>query len=266
MKKIALFGICGKMGKSMLSELILENDIKVVAGFDKVNKGTDIGVLIGREITGIKVTDNYDEIKETKPDIIVDFTGPEIVYKNIMWAIENNINIIVGATGLKKEEIEVIKEKSENLKKSKVFIAPNFTLGAVLMIMISKMVANYFDNCEIIEMHHDNKKDAPSGTAMATATAISKVKKFNENKFITGEKENVEGSRGAFYDGIHIHSVRLPGLLAHQSIIFGSKGQTLTIRHDSIDRSSYYPGLILAIRSLDKLPYFTYGLENLIKI
>ncbi|MCL5770777.1 MAG: 4-hydroxy-tetrahydrodipicolinate reductase [Actinobacteria bacterium] len=265
MKKIALFGICGKMGKSMLSELVLEKDITVVAGFDKTNIGTDIGVLIGREISGIKVTNNYEDIKDTKPDIILDFTGPEIVYKNILWAIENKIDVIVGATGLKKEEIEVIKEKSESLK-SKVFIVPNFSIGAVLMIMLSSMAAKYFDNCEIIEMHHDKKKDAPSGTAIATSIAINERKKFNKNKFLEGENETLEGSRGAFSDGIHIHSVRLPGLLAHQSVIFGSKGQTLTIRHDSIDRSSFYPGLILAIRNLDKLPYFAYGLDKLIKI
>ena len=134
------------------------------------------------------------------------------------------------------------------------------------MIMLSSMAAKYFDNCEIIEMHHDKKKDAPSGTAVATSIAINERKKFNKSKLLKGENETLEGSRGAFYDGIHIHSVRLPGLLAHQSVIFGSKGQTLTIRHDSIDRSSFYPGLILAIRNLDKLPYFAYGLDKLIKI
>jgi 4-hydroxy-tetrahydrodipicolinate reductase len=265
MKKIALFGICGKMGKSMLSELVLEEDIIIAAGFDKVNIGTDIGVLTGREISGVKVTDNYEEIKSANPDLIIDFTGSEVLYKNIIWAIDNKIDIIVGATGLKKEEIDVIKEKTKK-SKSKVFIVPNFSIGAVLMVMLSSIAAKYFENCEIIEMHHDKKKDAPSGTAIATAIGIGEKKLFNSSKLLPDEKETLEGSRGAFSDGVHIHSIRLPGLLAHQSVIFGSKGQTLTIRHDSIDRSSFYPGLIMAIRNLDKLPNFVYGLDSLIEI
>ncbi|MCE5328865.1 4-hydroxy-tetrahydrodipicolinate reductase [bacterium] len=265
MKKIALFGICGKMGRSMLSELILEEDIRIIAGFDKINIGTDIGILTGREISGIKVTDNHEDIKLAKPDLIIDFTGPEVVYKNILWAIDSKIDIIVGATGLTKEELDNVREKVKK-SKSKVFIVPNFSIGAVLMVMLSSLAASYFENCEIIEMHHDKKKDAPSGTAIATSIAINEKKKFNASKFLTDEKETVEGSRGAFSDGIHIHSIRLPGLLAHQSVIFGSKGQTLTIRHDSIDRSSFYPGLILAIRNLDRLPNFSYGLEALIEI
>ncbi|MDD5659062.1 MAG: 4-hydroxy-tetrahydrodipicolinate reductase [Actinomycetota bacterium] len=265
MKNIALFGICGKMGRSMLSELILEQDIKIVAGFDRINIGTDIGILTGREISGIKVTDKYEDIKAAKPDLVIDFTGPEVVYKNILWAIESKTNIIVGATGLSKEEIDIVKEKAKKIK-SKVFIVPNFSIGAVMMVRLSSLAASYFDNCEIVEMHHDKKKDAPSGTAIATATAINKKKNFNALKFLSDEKETIEGSRGAFSDGIHIHSIRLPGLLAHQSVIFGSKGQTLTIKHDSIDRSSFYAGLIMAIRNIDKLPNFSYGLESLIEI
>ena len=132
---------------------------KIVGGFDKVNIGTDIGILTGRSITGVKVTDNYDDILASKPDIIVDFTGQEIVYRNIKWAIENCINIIVGATGLKKEEIDELRTNSKKFK-SKVFIVPNFSIGAVLMILISGLCAKYFNNCEIIEMHHENKKDA----------------------------------------------------------------------------------------------------------
>ncbi len=265
MKKIALFGICGKMGKAMLSELMLEKKINIVAGFDKVNIGTDIGVLNGRDITGVKVTDSYKDIKEAGPDLIIDFTGPDAVSENIKWAIENNIDIIVGATGLKKEEIEFLRKKSKEFK-SKVFIVPNFSIGAVIMILISKLSARYFENCEIIEMHHENKKDAPSGTSISTAESIAKIIKYNDSKLNKDERESIEGSRGAFVNGIHLHSVRLPGLLAHQCVIFGSKGQTLTIKHDSFDRTSFYPGLIMAIQNIDKLSNFTYGLENLIKL
>jgi 4-hydroxy-tetrahydrodipicolinate reductase len=265
MKKIALFGICGKMGKSMLQELVLEEDISIVAGFDIKNIGMDIGVLNGRDITGVKVTNSYNDVKDSGPDLIIDFTGPDIVFKNINWAIDNKIDIIVGATGLKKDEIETLSNKSKDFN-SKVFIAPNFSIGAVIMILLSKLSAKYFDNCEIIEMHHENKKDAPSGTSVSTAESIAQVLKYNEFRINEGERETVEGSRGAFINGLHIHSVRLPGLLAHQSVIFGSKGQTLTIKHDSFDRSSFYPGLIMAIRNIDKMPNFTYGLDNLIKL
>ncbi|MDD3520142.1 MAG: 4-hydroxy-tetrahydrodipicolinate reductase [Actinomycetota bacterium] len=265
MKNIALFGICGKMGKAMLGELVLEKEINIVAGFDKVSIGTDIGVLNGRDITGIKVTDSYDDVKEAEPNLIIDFTGPDSVFDNIKWAIGNNIDIIVGATGLKKNEIENLRKKSKEFK-SKVFIVPNFSIGAVIMILLSKLSAKYFDNCEIIEMHHENKKDAPSGTSILTAESIAKTIKYNDSDINDGEIESIEGSRGAFVNGLHVHSVRLPGLLAHQSVIFGSKGQTLTIRHDSFDRSSFYPGLIMAIKNIDNLTNFTYGLESLIKL
>ena len=265
MKKIALFGICGKMGKAMLNELILEENIKIVSGLDKTNIGTDIGVLIGRNITGIKVSGSYDEIIASKPDLIVDFTGPNVIFDNIKWGIENNIDIIVGATGLKKEEIRYLKKESKNFK-SKVLIVPNFSIGAVLMILLSRLSAQYFDDCEIIEMHHENKKDAPSGTAISTAESIAEVIKYNNSKLKKEEHESIEGSRGAFAGGVHMHSIRLPGLLAHQRVIFGSKGQTLTIKHDSLDRSSFYPGLIMAIKNIDTLSNFTYGLESLIKL
>lgn len=134
------------------------------------------------------------------------------------------------------------------------------------MIRISGMISKYFDDCEIIEMHHDKKKDAPSGTSLHTAEEISSGSSFDRSRLKDGETETLKGSRGGVTAGIHIHSVRLPGLLAHQQVIFGTKGQTLSIKHDSIDRSSFYPGVILAIRNLDKLSSYTFGLDKLIDI
>jgi 4-hydroxy-tetrahydrodipicolinate reductase len=134
------------------------------------------------------------------------------------------------------------------------------------MVKISKIISKYFDNCEIIEMHHDKKRDAPSGTSLYSAEEISQLKKFNKSRLGEGENEIIEGSRGGFKDGIHIHSIRLPGLMAHQNIIFGARGQTLSIRHDSIDRSSFYPGVIFAIKNIDKIQNYTFGLEELIDI
>jgi len=171
----------------------------------------------------------------------------------------------VGATGFKKDELRLIEEKA-NSANSRVFIVPNFSIGAVLMMELSANAAKYFESCEIIELHHNKKKDAPSGTALLTAEKINSVKKFTGQRIGSEEKETIEGSRGAFAEGVHIHSLRLKGLLAHQEVIFGTTGQTLTIRHDTLDRLSFYPGVILAVRAIDRLNNFTYGLDKIIDI
>jgi len=265
MKKVVVFGICGKMGRIISRELLKENDISIIGGFDKENVGKDIGEVLGIKNTGYKIYNAYEKIKKLRPDIIVDFTSAEIVINTINWAIDNGISIVVGTTGIKKDELIEIEKKALQ-SNSKVLIAPNFSIGAVIMMKISKMISRYFDNCEIIELHHDQKKDAPSGTSISTAEQIAKEKEFNKERLKTGENETISGSRGAFSSGVHIHSIRLPGLLAHQEVIFGTKGQTLSIRHDSLDRTSFYPGVILAIRNIDKLPNYTFGLDKLISI
>jgi len=265
MKRIAVFGICGRMGRTISKELIKEKDIELVAGFDSCNTGKDIGDILGTGNMSCSITDSYEDIKSKVPDIIIDFTVAGIAKKNIMWAIENNIDIIVGTTGLDSRDLERFKKMAGELD-SKVFIVPNFAIGAVVMMKVSAMIAGYFDNCEIIEMHHDGKQDAPSGTSLATAESISKNISFNDERLKGGEKENVESSRGGFSGGIHIHSIRLPGLVAHQNVIFGAKGQTLSIRHDSTDRSSFYPGVIMAVRNIGKLSNYTFGLDALIDI
>lgn len=265
MKKIVMFGICGKMGTSISRELIKEEEMELIGGFDIENVGVDIGeFLIGKK-TGYKIYNSYKDIKELGPDIIIDFTNANAANKTINWAIDNNINIIAGTTGLRGEDLDNIESKA--LKSgSKTLIAPNFSIGAVIMIKISKMISKYFDNCEIIELHHEKKKDAPSGTSILTADEISLGSIFNKSRLKEGETETIEGCRGGLAGGIHIHSIRLPGLLAHQNVIFGAKGQTLSIKHDSLDRSSFYPGVILAIKNLDKLSNYTFGLNKLIDI
>jgi len=264
-KKIAVFGICGKMGVSITKELLKEKDFKVVCGLDIVNSGEDFGQLfIGKKLD-IVIYSDYNEVKKLNPDVILDFTIADAAYKSILWSIENEIDIIVGTTGISKERINEISLALKN-KKSKVFIVPNFSIGAVVMMKISKLIAGYFDNCEIIELHHEKKKDAPSGTALITSEFIAQQKKFDSFRLKEGEAESVEGSRGAFYNGLHIHSVRLPGFLASQEVIFGTIGQRLTIRHDSIDRLSFYPGVLLALKKIDTLPKFTIGLDKVIEI
>ena len=265
MKKIVFFGICGKMGKSISRELIKEKDIRLVGGFDVENVGMDIGEFLTGKKAGNKISDSYENIKELRPDIIIDFTSAAAANRTINWAIDNNINIIVGATGFSKEDLAGIEKKALK-SNSKTLIVPNFSIGAVIMIKISKRISKYFDSCEIIELHHDKKKDAPSGTSILTAEQIGLNKNYKKTRLEKDEKESLEGSRGGFTGGIHIHSVRMPGLLAHQNVIFGTKGQTLSIKRDSLDRSSFYPGIIFAIRNIDKLSSYTFGLEKLIKI
>lgn len=265
MKKIVIFGICGKMGTSISRELLKEKEFELIGGFDRVNIGEDVGIILGAAEIGKKVYGTYDEIRKLNPELIIDFTSKEIAYNTINWALNNTVDIIVGTTGLGKEEILTI-EKKALTSKSKVFIVPNFSIGAVIMMKISGRIARYFDNCEIIELHHDKKKDAPSGTSIFTAEQISQSKIFSNDRLKEGEIETIEASRGAFTDGVHIHSVRLPGFLAHQEVIFGATGQTLTIKHDSIDRLSFYPGVQLAIQKIDELGSFTYGLDKIIDL
>ncbi len=265
MKKVVMFGVCGRMGKTITGELLKEGKIRIIGGFDRCMVGMDIGEILGLGPIGSKVFENYDEIARLNPDLIIDFTGAAVAFKTINWAIKNEIDIIVGTTGLKKDLIAGIEKKALE-GRSKVFIIPNFSIGAIVMIKLSAMVAKYFDNCEIIELHHDKKKDAPSGTSILTSEKIAEIRDFNENRLNDGEEETINGSRGAFNEGVHIHSIRLPGLLAHQEVIFGTTGQTLSLRHDSIDRLSFYPGVKLAIDKIGQLSNFTYGLDKIIEL
>jgi 4-hydroxy-tetrahydrodipicolinate reductase len=265
MKKVVVFGICGKMGESISRELIKEEDIELAGGYDIKNAGMDLGEFLTGKKTGCKVLSSYKEVEDLGPDVIVDFTNADAAKKATCWAIDKGINIIVGTTGISKPDLADIEKKALK-SKSKTLIVPNFAIGAVVMIAISRAISEYFDSCEIIELHHDKKKDAPSGTSILTAEQIASGKNYREKRLRDGEKENLECSRGGFAGGIHIHSVRMPGLLAHQNVIFGTKGQTLSIRHDSLDRTSFYPGVILAIRNIDKLSGYTFGLEKLIKV
>lgn len=244
---IAVCGANGKMGQEVIKAVNAADDMNLVACVD-INNG---------QFSSIK------EAKEAnKIDILIDFTQPASIYENALFCLNNGISIVIGTTGLKDDQIEELEELS---KKNNLgcLIAPNFSTGAVLMMMFAKMASKYFKNAEIIELHHNQKKDAPSGTAVKTALMMSEE---NES-FINGncpEKETLEGARGAeAYNNIHIHSVRLPGYIASQEVLFGSSGQILTIRHDSMNRECYMPGVIMAVRYINENKRFVYGLENI---
>ena len=248
MINVAVCGANGKMGKTIVNAVNEADDMALVAQIDIYN---------GQFVT---IKDAKDSVKI---DILVDFTQPDAVYENALYCLNNNIGIVIGTTGLTDTQIDELKSLSKKTKTG-CLIAPNFSTGAVLLMQFAKMASKYFDNAEIIELHHNQKKDAPSGTAVKTALMMSE----NGSDFTTGncsEKETIKGARGAnSYNNIHIHSVRMPGYMASQEVLFGSEGQTLTIRHDSTDRQCYMNGVLLAIRYVAKNSGFVYGLENIL--
>jgi 4-hydroxy-tetrahydrodipicolinate reductase len=260
--KVLVCGCAGKVGKEVVKGVLKEKDLKLVGGVDVVEVNKDIGEIAGLGKIGISINNNLDEeLKKRKPDVMIDFTTPNVVMKNIEIACKNRVAQVIGTTGFDREKLEKVKKFSKEYN-TPVFIAPNFAIGAVLMMKIAKEVAKYFNDVEIIELHHNQKLDAPSGTSLTTANMIKEVLKKKQDK--KEEIEKLSGVRGGEIDGIRIHSIRLPGLVAHQEIIFGGVGQILTIRHDSISRESFIPGVLLAIRKVLKLKGLVYGLENLL--
>lgn len=248
MVNVAVCGANGKMGQEVVKALEKVENFTLVAKIDVLNG----------EFVSIK-----DACETVKIDVLIDFTQPKSIYENALFCLNNGINIVIGTTGLCDDEIEVLKNLSEE-KKLGCLIAPNFSTGAVLMMKFAQMAAKYFDNAEIIELHHNQKKDAPSGTAVKTALMMA-----GENtNFAAGncaEVETIKGARGASsYNNIHIHSVRMPGFIASQEVILGASGQILTIRHDSMNRECYMDGVLRAVRYVIDNKNFVYGLENIL--
>jgi len=261
--KVVLTGVSGKMGKAILNGIINEPDVQVVGAVDIKLQGKDIGFLIGEDQKDVYIQDNLEQvINDTKPQILIDFTNPQAVMKNIRIALTNRVSVIVGTTGLTPHDIEELNLLTEKFEVP-AFLAPNFALGAVLMMRFAKEASKYFPHVEIIEKHHDQKMDAPSGTAIKTLEMIAEERNVM-HQGAPHEFEKIAGSRGGEFQGMRVHSVRLPGLVAHQEVIFGGEGQTLTIRHDSISRDSFVPGVLLAIRNVMGMKGVVYGLEKLL--
>lgn len=201
-------------------------------------------------------------IKDSEAQVVVDFTHPDAVYANALAIIEAGAHPVIGTSGLKQNEIKSLQETCAKLKRGAI-IAPNFSIGAVLMMKFACEAAKYMPSVEIIEMHHENKADSPSGTAMRSAEMIANaVKNINESH--KPSRETVPHARGANYLNIPIHAVRLPGMLAHQQIIFGEPGETFTLRHDSIDRKCFMPGVCLSCEQVVTLDKLVYGLEEIL--
>jgi 4-hydroxy-tetrahydrodipicolinate reductase len=197
--------------------------------------------------------------------VLVDFTTPDVVMDNLHWAVEQGISVVVGTSGFTESRLERLRGWLSHKPEVGVLIAPNFGIGAVLMMQFAARAARFFESAEIIEQHHPRKLDAPSGTSVHTAKLIAEARAAaGSAPMPDATKEELDGARGALVDGVRVHSVRAAGLVAHQEVLFGSGGETLTIRHDSLDRMSFMPGVLLAVRNVMSRPGLTIGLDSLL--
>jgi 4-hydroxy-tetrahydrodipicolinate reductase len=252
MNRVGVVGAAGKMGRLVCAAVRDDPELELAAG---VNPGR-----AGEVIAGVALSEKIDALADTA-DVAVDFTRPDAVMESIRWTVEHGIHAVVGTTGVGPEQLDQIRQWLEDAPEVGVVVAPNFSVGAVVAQRLAEEAARFFPAAEIIELHHDQKADAPSGTAAATARRIAGARKEAWAGPTGGES-----FRGGEVEGIRVHSVRLPGLVAHQEVIFGAQGQTLTIRHDAPDRSCYLPGVLLAIREVGRRPGLTLGLEPLLGI
>jgi 4-hydroxy-tetrahydrodipicolinate reductase len=260
---VGVVGAAGRMGRMVCAAVAEEADLGLVAAVDRSRLGEPIGLLIGKPLVEVLLTDELQVLLEAEAEVVVDFTHPEVVMENLRWYISHAVNAVVGTTGIADDQLgEISKLLEQEGSESNVIVAPNFAVGAVLMQRFAVEASKHLPSAEIVELHHDGKADAPSGTAISTAKMIGAAR---AGIAAPGPDDDVPGARGAWVDGVRIHSVRLPGLVAHQEVILGAAGQTLTIRHDSMDRTSFMPGVLMAIRQVGERPGLTIGLDPLLE-
>lgn len=262
--KVVIAGPRGRMGSEAVKMVLENTHFQLVGLVDHKNDGKSLDQIFTQYPKNdvYFYTDMEECLQITKPDVLVDLTVPEVAFHHITTALNYGVRPVVGTTGLSVPDLEEIKRISTE-KEIGCIIAPNFAVGAVLMMKFSQMAAKFFNDVEIIELHHDKKLDAPSGTAVKTAQMIQSVR-ASKKQGHPNESEKLPGARGAEFDGMHIHSVRLPGLVAHQEVLFGSNGETLTIRHDSYNRESFMTGIKISIETVMNLHSYVYGLENIL--
>ena len=243
MINVAVLGARGRMGSEVVKAVEATEGLALVAALD--------------------LGDSLDQLKGSAAHVVVDFTTPDSVMSNLEFLINNGINVVVGTTGFDDAKIATVKGWLAQNPSVGVLIAPNFAIGAVLMMEFAEKAARYFESAEIIELHHPAKVDAPSGTAARTAELMSAARKeAGLGAMPDATTTALDGARGALVGGIPVHSVRARGLVAHQEVLFGGLGETLTIRHDSIDRAGFMPGVILGVRKIVNTPGLTHGLDK----
>ena len=246
--RVGVLGARGRMGQQVCKAVDAADDLELVAMVD--------------------AGDWLFSVADAGSQVLVDFTHPDVVMDNLRFAIDQGIHAVVGTTGFTAERLETVRTwVAEAPTPANVLIAPNFGIGAVLSMRFAQLAARYYDSAEVIELHHPNKVDAPSGTAVRTAELIAAARReagLGAPPDATTQAR--DGARGADVEGVHVHALRIAGLVAHQEIVFGAQGETLTIRHDSLDRSSFMPGVLLAIRNIGAKPGVTVGLEALLDL
>jgi 4-hydroxy-tetrahydrodipicolinate reductase len=257
---VVVCGAGGRMGHEVLRAVTEQADMRVIAAVDPSLDSPTVPDGLGGTIP--VAADLADVLQGSMPDVLVDFTRPDTVASNVRTALEAGVDCVVGTTGLAEAQLEELVGHAAD--GATLFVAPNFAIGAVLMMRFSAEAARYLPHAEIVELHHDRKLDAPSGTAIRTASLIAESR--GAAPPVPGAETEIEaGARGANVEDVPVHSIRLPGLVAHQAVVFGGTGQTLTIRHDTIDRTSFMPGVILAIRRVGDLDaQLVVGLEHLL--
>ncbi|KUP06557.1 dihydrodipicolinate reductase [Bacillus coahuilensis p1.1.43] len=261
--KVAIAGPRGRMGQEAVKMVLETDQFELVGALDHRHDGK----LLQDILPGVKdEIPIYGDIKSLLSsltiDVLVDLTTPDVGYLHTKEAIMHGVRPVVGTTGFTQDQLSELRELAEE-KGIGVIIAPNFAIGAILMMKFAQMASKYLPDVEIIEMHHDQKLDAPSGTAIKTAEMIQQVRESKQQGH-PDEKEIVTGARGGDLDGIHIHSVRLKGLVAHQQVMLGGEGQLLTLKHDSFNRASFMSGVKMCVETIMNLDTLVYGLENLI--
>jgi 4-hydroxy-tetrahydrodipicolinate reductase len=249
--RVGVLGAAGRMGREVCRAVAAADGLELVAAVDPNNAGL--------ETEGLLVSATVEHLADV--DVAVDFTLPSTVMPNVRWCLRNGVHAVVGTTGLTPADLEELRVAA-TADTANCFVAPNFALGAVLLLRFAAEAARYFDAAEVIELHHDGKADAPSGTAIATARAIAAARAGDWSA--PEAVGQYAGARGAEVDGVRVHAVRLPGLVAHEEVLFGSPGQTLSLRHDAVDRAAFVPGVLLAIRAVADRPGLTVGLDALL--
>lgn len=243
--RVGVIGAQGRMGAEVVRAVSAASDLEYVAGVDQ---GDDLQHLV-----------------DAGAQVVVEFTHPGVVMPNLEFCIEHGIHAVVGTTGFDDERVLRLREWLKASPATGVIVAPNFGIGAVLMMKFAALAAPHFESVEVIELHHPDKVDAPSGTAQATARAIAAARRdASVADAPDATATALDGARGADVDGVPVHSVRARGLVAHQEVLFGGQGETLTIRHDSLDRSSFMPGVLLAVRSVANRPGLSLGIDDLL--
>ncbi|BAU66199.1 Dihydrodipicolinate reductase [Stanieria sp. NIES-3757] len=267
---VVVNGAAGKMGREVIKAVAQAEDLMLVGAVDNnpAYLGQDVGEVVGCGALEVPILNDLQSVlvlatQEKIQGVMVDFTHPDCVYDNTRSAIAYGVRPVVGTTGLTKAQIKDLAEFADKASTGALVI-PNFSIGMVLLQQAALQAAQYFDHVEIIELHHNQKADAPSGTAIKTAQMLAELgKTFNPQ--VVAETEHIPGARGSkLEENIRIHSVRLPGLIAHQEVIFGAPGQIYTLRHDTSDRSCYMAGVLLSIRKVTQLTSLVYGLEKIL--